>query len=133
MLQSLLEILLEGLPVNLAGQKGRLGHMAVLRQGNLVHEDSKLTGSQLKAESLEPLSQLLHINAWLVPAKKKMTGSTCFCQSTRLITCGRTSSFWQSTNVKESWQFLCCTMHNAGFHDMAAHAIDEVMHHAVIP
>ena len=70
-MQSLLEILLEVLPVNLARQEGRLRHVAMLHQGNLVHEDSKLAGSQLKAQSLEALSQLLHINAWFVPAKKR--------------------------------------------------------------
>lgn len=69
-LQSSLEVLLEVLPVNLACHKGRLSHMALLDQGNLVHQDSKLTRSQLKAESLEAHSQLLHINAWLIPANK---------------------------------------------------------------
>ena len=101
MLQSLLEVVLEVLPVDLACQKGWLGHMAMLHQGNLAQENSKLTGSQLKAEPLEALSQLLHINAWLVPAKKKKAESTCFCQSTRLVTCGRTSRSWQSTDVTE--------------------------------
>lgn len=61
--ESLLEVLLEVLPVNLACQEGRLGHMAMPHQGNLVHKNSKFTGSQLKAKPLEALSQLLHINA----------------------------------------------------------------------
>lgn len=38
----LLEVLLEVLPVNLACQKGRLGNLAVLCEGDLVHQNAEL-------------------------------------------------------------------------------------------
>lgn len=51
----LLEVLLEVLPVKLAGQEGRLAHLPLLAGRQLVHQHPHLAGGQLVAQAPQPL------------------------------------------------------------------------------
>ncbi len=63
-----LEVLLEVLPVDLTGQEGRFGDLALLGEGDGAHQHPQLTLSQIIPQLLEPLCQLLCTDSCLLPA-----------------------------------------------------------------